>query len=194
MNFNLELSQIANVRDMNPMAFNHFIFFGHGTKDDYCPFVGRFDMLGAGGSPLCSFPSDKHYFELLQYLSRAAHPVVLYSDMQYLFQHSGTVGRPGQRVSQDVVDWIRFRSACYRDSAGMFQNAALMAYYGMVGENCSEHTRLGARMKLNGIFELLFGCQDVDFAADCNRGVSAEQISAECWSRGIYAPDGGVGI
>ena len=194
MNFNLELSRIANVRDMTQMAFNHFIFFGHGTKDDYCPFVGRFDLTGPGGSPMCSFPSDKHYFELLQYLAQSAHPVVLYSDMQYLFHHSGAIGRPGQRVNQSVIDWIRSRSAYYGDQAGVFQNAAFMVYYGMVGSNCDANTKLGARVKLNGIFELLFGRQDVDFAADCNRGVSSEQIGNECWWRGIYEPDGGFGI
>ena len=191
MNFNMELSQIVGVQDMAPMAYNHFIFFGHGTRDNRCPFVGRFDLLGPSGSPMCSYPLDGHYFELLQFLAGCVSPVTLYSDMQYLFYHSGVLGRPGQHVNPDIVNWIRSRSAAYTGQFGVFQNAATMVYYGMVSENCHPGTRLGARMKLNGIFELLFGSQNVGHAVSCNRGVDASAIEAECWSRGIYLPEGG---
>lgn len=185
LRFNRELCDIQNVREMTPMAYNQFIFFGSGGRDNYCPFTGRFDLLGPHGSPLCAFPSDKYYYGLAQRLAGIVNPVVLYSDFQWIFRNAGVIGQAGQ-ISLDFIQALRDRSLMYGELSGEYLNVCLHIYYGMIAENSYANTRLGARLKLNGLFELLFGSRDVAYAADCNRGRNFLQIDAECRSRGIF--------
>lgn len=188
LRFQRELSEIQNVREMTPMAYNQFIFFGAGGRDNYCPYTGRFDLLGPGGSPMCAFPSDKYYFQLLQQMVAYVNPIVLYTDVQWVFRNSGEIGKPGQ-ISLDFIQALRDRSIVYGELSSIFFNVMLHIYYGMIAENSQENTRLGSRLKLNGVYELLFGRGDVAYAADCNRGKNVAQIDAECRSRGIFDPN-----
>lgn len=176
-----------NPRSIHEMAMDQIIFFARGGFDENCVWVGaRGD--GGGRNIRCAMAKDKYYFEIIRNLAERYGGKMTYNDTEYIFKNVDAREYCGPRVEVDprVVWDIRQLAQHYGPDAPWAQNAFMHVYYGMVAEENFPGTKLGATMKMNGIWNLLRGGATVEHAADCCRGLGYQTIQEECVRHGIY--------
>lgn len=168
---------IKNVHDIQAIGHSEVIFFGRGSKDDWCAYVG---VMLSDGRMHCAFPNDKYYYELAETLAAKYGLDAVYDDIKHLYEHAG------KNIDQRLVDEIHTMSFRYgldrQDALNMFMHL----YYGMVAEENDIYTKLGKSVKMHGIHSLLKCGRGADVAASECRGVAWQVTQASCIERHIY--------
>ena len=177
LSFTVPLSDIANIRDVQPMSFNQILFFGKGFFDDWAAYCGT---PCDDGRIWCAMPKDRYYFEIVQLLASYHGVDTVYLDLLHIFE------RTGKKVDRKLIDRIFFMSVRYGSNQPWFFNAAMHIYYGMIAEENKENTKLGRSIKMNGLYSLLKGGRSVQESADECRNKRWQEIQAECLQRQIY--------
>lgn len=175
--FNRPASTIRNVRDIQRMGLNQFIFFGEGQFDQWCAYAG---MMGTDGEMYAAMPTDKYYFEIIRLMADAYGVDHVYDDLKHIFEHTG------KTVDIAMISEMQRMAFKYGADMDWAFNMFMHVYYGMVAEENKEGTRLGRLIKMNGIHSLLRDNRDIATAADECCGTPWYEIKAECDNRHIY--------
>lgn len=145
------------------------------------------------GSLKASMPSDMYYFEILDSLAAIHGPMPLFDDCKHIFEQSG------KSVDAQLVKRIAKMSFGYAQNQQWAYNAMMHVYYGMIAENNRKfyddqgrficETKLGASIKMNGIYSLLIDRRGVQVSAKECCGGNWQALVAECERRHIFWDD-----
>lgn len=190
LNFYWDFRTIQNVRDFAQLSFGHVLFFGRGLFDDWCAYCAT---VRPDGVFAASMPSDMYYFEILDQLAAVHGPMPLFDDCKHIFE------RCGNQIDPRIVKRIVKMSIGYAQNQPWAYNAFMHVYYGMVAENnrkfYDDHgnmlyeTRLGASIKMNGIYSLLIDRRGVQVSAKECCGANWRLLADECERRHIFWDD-----
>lgn len=171
--FSIDADDIKFASDFIRLRYDdEIIFFGRGTTDVWCAYVAK--EVG-NNKMLCSMPSDKYYFTLIQNIAFGRGcPEAMYADFVDIHR------RTGKCIDASVVEYIGRLADNYDRDADVMYNMFMHVYYGMVAEENKAHTHLGKSIKLLGLYDLLIRRKSVNDAADCNRGSNWRAIHADC--------------
>lgn len=144
--------------------------------------------------PRASFPKDVYYFTWIRRAVEAACRVyqdnwprvwVWYMCLN-MFHMSGRVGSDWGVPDTRFCEWMREKCEIFRlpgcennpdlDYADEIFCAFMSVYYGMVAENSKANAVLGARVKLYGLYRILFTNDTVLQAAQCMTGRNARLV------------------
>lgn len=177
LKFDIPFENIMKKRDFQRMGLGQTIFFGQGKRDDWCPYIG---VMQKDGSMICSFPSDKYYFEIAKILADVHGVDAVYDDIKHIFEQTRN------NIDLKLMDNIYRMSLGYGVNQDWAYNLFLHLYYGMISEENHAGTYLGRSIKMNGIYSLLIAGCDVQTAANECRDKSWREIQDECIRRHIY--------
>ncbi|KMQ69794.1 hypothetical protein ACM39_01730 [Chryseobacterium sp. FH2] len=141
------------------------LFYSEGNFDKWCVYYE------SGEKPMFP-PTDKYYFKYLLRSSRMYSTI--YDDLFSVFNQTT------DRVEEEVLQNIVILSQKYGAYAIQFEILFTVIYCAMISEEKKEHTRLGKRIKMLGIHQLLKENFSVDEAADFSRNKSWKVLAAEC--------------
>lgn len=176
LKFDVPIQRIEKARQLTKIGMGQFLLFGKGSFDDWTPYVAT---VMTDGSVMCSYPSDKHYFEIAAGLANGHGPDKVYDDVRYLYARCGKEFDPALAAELAKI------SLTYGRDHEWAYNMLMHAYFGMLSEENKPGTALGRSLKMNGFYSFLRAGRPFDAAADECRGRSWQEIRDECLSRGI---------
>lgn len=177
LDFFRPIGEIRNIRDFQPMCFGQGIFFGAGRFDDYCAYTSAEFPDGF----YCAMPQDVYYFEILDRVACETNCFFfMYEDIKHIYEHVT------DRIDKAQVRRIYRIAQGYGDNHKWMFNALMHVYYGMVAEENKAGTKLGASIKMNGIYRVLIDREQVPVAARECCGVSAGDLRKECMAHRIH--------
>lgn len=177
LRIDIPIENILNARSFRNIGMGMTIFFGRGTRDDWCAYIG---VMQQSGKMLCAMPSDKCYFEMVTILAGRFGVDAIYDDIKHIFEHAR------KNLDDMLMDNIYRMSLNYPGYQEMAYATLMMLYYGMVSEENHAGTYLGRSIKMNGVHSLLKGGRSIEVAAtECYNKLWRE-IQAECLRRHIY--------
>lgn len=160
--------------------------------------------------PLVSMPHDAWYFGVIAcavntacYVLGSQRPRMLaWQVINRIFHMSGPIGadyiEPNQLFMYSVWrDCLYFRlpgsdQNLDLDFSGDIFNALMSVYYGMIAESCKKkpvEAILGPRVKILGLYKILFENAGIETASLCMNGVNHKALAREMESIGIGYPD-----
>lgn len=153
---------------------------------------------------MASFPQDVYYFTWIRRAVEAAYSVYhddrmvdwTWSMCLNMFHMAGQVGNNWGVPDTRFCMWMREKCEAFRlpgwesnpdlDYADEVFCAFMSVYYGMVAENSKANAVLGARVKLYGLYRVLFTNDSVVEAAQCMTDRSAKlELAPEMDAAGL---------
>lgn len=173
LNFFKPYKDVKKVRDGCIVYPGYTIFFGQGSFDDYCAWLGRWS------DGLCAMAKDASYLQMLDNAAMWFPPDVLWKDI--LDVHKCCDGT----IDKVVLQRIYNMSAEYRGAEASVRQVLLHLYYGMIADMNREGYQLGGMVKTMAAHRVLFEGIDAREAADESRMCSAGELREMCHARGI---------
>lgn len=164
------------------------IYHAEGSFDGWGVFLWEPD---GNGDWIHYMPKDCWYFEQLFILAyqhcNKYSPLKVWNSCHTLYE-IGILSN-GIEVCDATKQLIRdIATKDYPDDSQIMIQVLAAIYYGMVAEEHKLGTTLGASIKINGIYDLLFGEKhNIGVACNCTKGLSADEIRQQCDSRGLIS-------
>ena len=149
-----------------------YLEYDRGKFDPWCVYLTRPDGTRRP-------PKDTDYFSDLKEFSRIYGTQRLYQDCVQVYQMANTP------VSNSALEDISRLAEAYGQDSLKMDTIFSTLYMAMIAEEQKEHTRLGKRIKLLGIYALLIEHRPVHDAANFMRGMGWREIDALCRARGF---------
>ncbi|MCW3160663.1 DUF7004 family protein [Chryseobacterium oryctis] len=122
-------------------------------------------------------PTDKFYFKHL--LDSSKKYITVYDDLMDIF-HKTT-----NEFDEKILHDIEFICQKYGEDALQIEITFIVVYCGMIAEEKKANTKLGKRIKMLGIHQLLKENFGIDEAADFSRGKGWRILDEECKKYGF---------
>lgn len=148
------------------------IEFAPGKFDDWCVYVTRPKSVRKP-------PLDTDYFSVMQATGEKYGVELVWADLMRIFS------AVGKKPREDVLQGISDVSAKYAPDDVEFDIAATSIYLGMIAEENKANTKLGKRIKLLGLHQVLRENLSVAHAANSSRNKGWREIDEECRRRGF---------
>ena len=150
-----------------------FLEYDRGIFDDWCVYYT--DSHGVRNPP-----KDLDYFKQLQKLSRVYGNKKMYEDFSIIYKITTKI------IDKTVLEKITDIASSYKDEHKLSVDILYTTLYmAMVAEENKANTKLGKRIKMIGVYSLLFESKDVNHATNFMRGMNWRQIDALCRERGF---------
>jgi hypothetical protein len=143
-----------------------------GGFDLWCTFIRNPDGTR---SP----PRDIEYFSDIAELGEIFGPQRLYSDIKKIFVLTG------KEVDAKILEYISLISEEYGEKKVKIEILFTILYAAFIAEENKTNTKLGKRIKLLGIYQVLIEGIVPSTAASFSRGMMWQDISKQCEIRGF---------
>ncbi len=156
-------------------TFNNgsFLEYDRGKFDDWCVY-----FTNAGGSK--KPPRDFDYFQQLQNLATIYGNNKVYEDFSNIYKMTT------KSIENAVLKKITDIASSYTDEHKLKVDILYTTLYmAMVAEDNKANTMLGKRIKMLGVYYLLFESKDVNHATNFKRGMNWREIDKLCGKRGF---------
>lgn len=124
-------------------------------------------------------PRDVEYFSSLAELGKIYGTQRLYSDIKKIFVLTG------KEFDAKVLDYISLVSEGYGENKLKIEILFTILYAAFIAEENKANTKLGKRIKLLGIHQVLIEDISPEIAANFSRGMPWHNISKLCEDRGF---------
>ena len=124
-------------------------------------------------------PRDIEYFSNLVDLGKIYGFKRIYSDLKKIYVLAG------KEIDGKVLDYISLVSEEYQEDCLSVEILFSIIYAAFIAEENKARTKLGKRIKLLGIHQILFEGISPDIAANYSKGMSWQNISKLCEERGF---------
>lgn len=180
LNYFQPIDGILNLRDLRPLMNRRYIMFGHGNKDNWCAWFGKYEPENGDMTIMCSMPQDEDYFSVLKGLDGIMGNHKVYQDVFQIFQKTDNF------VDDKLIAEILAISMTYGQNIDWAYNAFMQVYYGMIAEEYYPNTKLGKTVKMNGIARVLLDGVPVSVAAKECCSIDYREIQRQCDMHGIF--------
>ena len=143
-----------------------------GVFDQWCTYLRRAD---GSRNP----PRDAEYFSTLAEIRKIHGSQRLYLDIKKIYVLTG------KEINENVLDYISLVSKEYLEDQIKVEILLTILYAAFISEENKAHTKLGKRIKLLGIHQILIEEKSPEDAADFSKGMSWRDISKLCEERGF---------
>ena len=184
-------------RDAYRLMDGTYISFNSGTFNVFAAGISKASDLDnfvrSGANFYVALATDTVYFDLLRFAICELHvPMqLIWPDVWWIYHNSWLEANP--RMCRAITDGVVRKYSCY-GAETLLEPAYMQLYYGFIAENYYPGTYMGAKIKINGVWELFdsisAGRPDVYSAANDSRS-SKDRVGVarqQCLERGIPFP------
>jgi hypothetical protein len=143
-----------------------------GVFDTWCTYLRHADGTRTP-------PRDAEYFSTLVEIGRSHDSQRLYSDIKKIYILTD------KEISKKILDYISLVSEEYPEDRIKVEILFTILYAAFISEENKAHTKLGKRIKLLGIHQILIEGKSPEDAANFSKGMSWRDISKLCEERGF---------
>ena len=154
------------VREIKKFSDGTTILFDKGKFDDFCVYcISSKDRYA---------PKDVDYFDALNELGKTHGHVKIFNDLLELCDATT------KDISQPLSEWITIISKEYGEDADVIDMLFTIIYAGMIAEENKTNAKLGKKMKLLGLYQVLIDGMSPDEAAKFSIGKDWRDIRKVC--------------
>jgi hypothetical protein len=143
-----------------------------GVFDNWCTYLCKVDGTRTP-------PRDSEYFSTLAEIGRSHGSQRIYSDLKKIFTLTD------KEINKNILDYISLISEEYLEDRTKVEILFTILYAAFISEENKAHTKLGKRIKLLGIHQILIEGKSPEDAANFSKGMPWRDISKLCEKRGF---------
>lgn len=161
------------MRKIKEFKDKSFLKYDNGRFDEWCVYY-------VDENKMAKALSDSDYFEKISKLALKYGKTKIYNDYVNIFEFTG------KNIEEKNLKKITQYSLTYNAEDSLEVDKLFTILYAtMIAEENKKYTKLGKRIKRLGIYELLYGEKNVEYAANFMKGMSSQNIDKLCREKGF---------